>query len=180
MPSVASSTRMGASAGSSDIETTTQSVLPYDAERATLADIADDLAVLGAWFWGIGATGAGAKKGRAGSWGMKTWLVENPKQPIRLLPQERYTHVVYSYRYGSDHYAQAAVATTTWAFPAGYRREFLLDMEEPPPQPIAGLFAQKVADFLGIERRSGRRCARGGGRSDDGRGCSGDRGESRR
>lgn len=136
---------MGAS--TTQIETATEDVLPYDAARVSLADVADDLAVLGEWYWRMWANAAGGKQGEAGSIGDRDWQVQLVHTPIRLLPQIRYNVVQYDYAYGGGYTSQETVRANPDPFP-GTDVVYVLNLPEPPVFVLAQRFAQKIANLV--------------------------------
>jgi hypothetical protein len=129
-------------------------VLPYDAARVSLADVADDLTMLGDWYWRIVADIGGNPLGQAGPMGHKVWHVRVPQTPVQPLSTPRYNVIQYSFRYGGGYEAQGTTRATN-DFAPGVDYVFALDLNEPPIKGLADAFAQKIIDKLSEEWYAG-------------------------
>jgi hypothetical protein len=143
------------------IDVSTFDILPYDAERATIAQIADELALYaGKWFWRMSATTAGEKKGEAARYGTPLgnnpgeWEVVHVQQPVQFLPEQQYNRIAFDYKLGSETQLKKLDATIN-PYPDDYIKEYRLEIEEPPREAIATAFAQNIIDYLSEERATG-------------------------
>jgi microcystin-dependent protein len=136
---------MGAS--STTIAANTMNIVPYDAARVPLSDIADDLAIFGQWYWRMWADNAGVMRGEAGPIGATNYDVQLVHTPIRLLPQPRYNVVQFDYAYGGGYTSQETVRANPDPFP-GVDITYTLDLPEPPTFVLAQAFAQTIANIL--------------------------------
>jgi hypothetical protein len=139
---------------SNNIASTNQDIIPYDAARVSLADIADDLGVFGQWYWRLWADASGGMRGEAGPIGQTNHNVELIHTPIRLLPQPQYNVVQFDYNYGGGYTSQATVRASNDPFP-GTDIVYILDLPEAPVFALAERFAQKIADMLSQPWMSG-------------------------
>jgi hypothetical protein len=124
-------------------------ILPYDAAKATLADVADDLAVFGGWFWRVWAEPepSTALVGEAGPLGAVTWRVVVQQTPVRLYPARQYNVVRYTYRYPGGYESQGEVRASVDPFPS-LDEVYDLSLPEPPIEPLARRVAQVIVDLL--------------------------------
>ena len=122
-------------------------VVPYDAARVPLSDIADDLAIFGQWYWRLWADATGGQIGEAGPIGQTNYDVQLVHTPIRLLPQPRYNVVQFDYAYGGGYTSQDTVRAIPDPFP-GTDITYTLDLPEPPTFALAQAFAQTIANIL--------------------------------
>jgi microcystin-dependent protein len=136
---------MGAS--STSIAANTMNIVPYDAARVPLSDIADDLAIFGQWYWRLWADSTGVMRGEAGPIGQTNYDVQLVHTPIRLLPQPRYNVVQFDYAYGGGYTSQDTVRANPDPFP-GVDIVYTLDLPEPPTFALAQAFAQTIANIL--------------------------------
>ena len=153
-------TRMGAA--STSIAASSQSVLPFDAQNATLGQIADELSLLESWYWRMWGTpgsfgAAGAMLGEAGPRdAAPLYRISESHQAIQLVPQERWNKVYGPYDAGHEVIAYKTVTANPNPFPSGFNRTFKLDWDEPPPEALATVFFQHVADYLAKRDVTGR------------------------
>jgi microcystin-dependent protein len=141
-------------AGSS-VESSTQSAIPFDTSRVTLAEIADEFSILGPWYWRVWANSSRQLIGEAASFGTRTWRVTETHQPIQLLPDERWNKVAFEYDYGGGQFALKTVTASPNPFPVDYSKTFNMQWPEPPFEDIGTRFAQMVADYLAQLRWTG-------------------------
>lgn len=143
-------------AATTNVEPHSFDILPYESEKSTIAQIADELSIYGGkWFWRMSATPAGLKKGEAGSYGyFKTWDVIETRQPVQFIPDEQYNKISFEYKMGDDTATKKLYATVN-PFPAGYDKVYNLDVEEPTAEEAITIFAQNIIDYLSEARVTG-------------------------
>lgn len=133
----------------SGVQVSTQKVGPLDTQGESAATILDDLGALDDWRWL-----ALDEAWEWGPWNTRTWVMTEGRFPRALVPLDRYNAVEIPFRYGGGYVSSKTVTADTYV-QGTPKRVHRIELDKPPPEDIATVFAKHIANYLWTVRKGG-------------------------